>query len=89
MKDIHIYTCRYVYMYTHIHIHTKFDATEMKHKVANALRSANVNSTRVTRQSNLIVNLPDSKNKEKATENLENIFENQVDIGNLQKIPPT
>ena len=66
----------------------RFDATEMKHKVENALRSVNVNSTRVTRQGNLIVNLPDSNNKEKATENLKNIFENQVDIGNLEKIPP-
>lgn len=66
----------------------KFDTTEMKHKVKNALRNVNVNSTRVTRQGNLIVSLPDSDNKEKATENLKNIFQNEVDIGNLQKIPP-
>ena len=66
----------------------KFDDGDTKVKIASALQKVSVNSTRVTQQGDLIVHFPDENSKQKASDSLKNVFDNEVSVENLKKLTP-
>ena len=64
-----------------------FNASDTKKKICGALSNVHVNSTRVTRNGDLIVSLPNSESSQKATDNLNAIFKDVI-IEPARKILP-
>ena len=65
-----------------------FNSTETQNKIQTALKKVNVTSTKVTRQGNLIVNVPNQENYDEATRNLKNVFNESIECSNICKVPP-
>ena len=65
-----------------------FKCNETRKQISKALCNVNVNSTRVTRQGDLIVNLPNPESSEVATNNLKEVFKSKVCIEPAKKLLP-
>ena len=65
-----------------------FNNQDFQKKVQNALKNVSVSSTRITKQGNMVINLPSESAKEKAEQNLSGVFDESVEIATIHKIPP-
>ena len=65
-----------------------FKDRDIKKKISGALSQVNVNSTKITRNGDFIVNLPDVECIEKTTEILKGVFNDTVNIEPARKLLP-
>ena len=65
-----------------------FNKKETQKKVEEALSKINVSSTKITRNGDFLINLPDTDSSKKATESLNSIFTDKVSIEPARKIMP-
>ena len=66
----------------------KFDSQIVQDKVEEALRQVSVSSTRLTKQENLMLNLPNASSRDLAADKLKSVFTEDVEFDDLRRIPP-
>ena len=62
-----------------------FNSNNIQKKLQDTLKNVNVSSTRVTKQGNLIINLPDTADHSQAIKSLKNAFTNSVEFDLVRK----
>jgi len=65
-----------------------FDKGSIENKFKNALKTVNVKNARITGNGNIIVNVPNEENYQKATNGLQNVFSEDFSFENPKKILP-
>ena len=66
----------------------KLDSGNTREKIEVALKDVSVRSARITKDGNMVVNLPDNSSKTKASEKLAQILKDSVSLENPKKILP-